>query len=147
MADYFAQSEIVDQTCPVCDHVYAGKDVKVSELPKILLVCLVRFQHDKGKSKKLRTPVRLAETINISEAMLTTGATANTKYNLQGFIIHQGDTMDAGHYISFVHLESGWIQLDDKRVTPVDAETSWQQGEQDAYLLSYARDEPAADHD
>ena len=37
-------------------------------------------------------------------------------YHLSAVVVHVGHTLLKGHYIAFVHTESGWYEIDDSQV-------------------------------
>ena len=44
----------------------------------------------------------------------------DTKYSLFGFIIHKGNNLHKGHYISIVKREKKWYLCNDSKITEIN---------------------------
>lgn len=83
-----------------------------SNQPDNLIVSLGRCSYD-GKQKKNTS------TTNIQEHELNVG---NTKYDLSAVIMHEGRSVDSGHYFIFRKHGEDCTHIDDKTVTKVSNE-------------------------
>ena len=65
------------------------------------------------------------------------GSKDGPMYDLYGVLVHRGESVQCGHYFSFVkHKDNQWIKLDDDQCSPVPPSKVL---EQDAYMLFYSR--------
>ena len=98
------------------------KEVRVGDLPRLLIVQLKRFKCTGRGYIKDRSAVKLPRgpfKIN------------NTKYIMKGVVNHVG-VMNAGHYTANLKLNNRWKRCNDARVTEED-KMRW--NSQVAYLL------------
>lgn len=104
---------------------------------QVLAVQLKRFKHNitwdgRFESQKLNTKVEFGTRIDISQYVgrqcdefearpATAGAHV---YELQGVVVHSGQTIHSGHYYSFIREPSmgTWHRVDDDAVTEVEEE-------------------------
>ena len=61
---------------------------------------------------------------------------AKALYSLVGVLVHEGNTIQGGHYISYVKKYGQWYRTDDLRVTKV---SPFEATHQQAYLLFYQK--------
>lgn len=62
------ESEITDYYCEVCKrHRECTKKQEFFKLPDVMIVQLKRFDFGKWKKDKVKTPVKLTETLNLKE--------------------------------------------------------------------------------
>ncbi|CAI5971423.1 unnamed protein product [Closterium sp. NIES-64] len=100
--------------------VLASKTVKISALPHVLVLHLMRFSfsHSTAGSVKIHKPER--------------------RYSLFATVVHQGRDPSSGHYTADVRQPDGsWLRFDDARVLSVSAKRVLQE---QAYLLLYQRE-------
>ncbi|OHS98692.1 hypothetical protein TRFO_34848 [Tritrichomonas foetus] len=58
-------------------------------------------------------------------------------YELNGFIIHCGESAESGHYISYIRDGNHWIELNDTTVSYINQEKALEKAYNDGYLLFY----------
>lgn len=75
--------------------------------PEILVIQLVRMRYDMatGLSSKILDPVEPEEFLDLHE-FIERDAEFLT-YRLQGFVFHQGNTLNSGHYVAKVRRQTG----------------------------------------
>ncbi|WP_420421234.1 hypothetical protein [Simkania sp.] len=98
------------------------------DLPPSLILTLKRFERDLGVNKKETRIVDMDETFVLPGDIVNSGK--NGRYRIKGFVSHEGNTVDSGHYVSYVFIpesemskEGKWYCCDDKVVTEVDIAT------------------------
>ncbi|CAI2354802.1 unnamed protein product [Caenorhabditis sp. 36 PRJEB53466] len=137
MQQVFSPSTIYGYNCSNCKKK-SDAPVKPTLLraPQILLLHISRFSFD-GWGKKISRPVQLNESLDVS-SMATAGA--STVYKLCGAIIHNGHTLDYGHYWCVARSrrnEERFVTLNDSSVSQhVDQRDVTQ-----SYIVMYRRAE------
>jgi ubiquitin C-terminal hydrolase len=86
-----------------------------------LFSCL--FPSSTSPTQKLHNPIKAQERISIE----TVEEENPTTYQLDSFIVHQGSSMDSGHYVAYrlVEVEPGkkvWFEMDDGTVSSLTDE-------------------------
>jgi hypothetical protein len=126
----------------------AVKESLLEELPEILLITLLRFDHT---PEKVCSVVEIPPSLSLSPSPGAPEEQAAVQYELFGVVTHEGRTRQSGHYYSFVRQlnETHWLRCDDSKVSgssfqravnpesPTEHETP--------YLLFYMRT-PALPH-
>ncbi|XP_059690684.1 ubiquitin carboxyl-terminal hydrolase 42-like [Gavia stellata] len=121
--------------CSKCDKmVAASKRFTIHRAPKVLTVCLKRFDHFTGGkiSKVVEYPMYL-------DLRPYTSQTAGEPllYSLYAVLVHSGGSCHTGHYFCYTKASNGlWYEMDDSSVVPCDFNTVLRQ---QAYLLFYVR--------
>ncbi|XP_059690704.1 ubiquitin carboxyl-terminal hydrolase 42-like [Gavia stellata] len=121
--------------CSKCDKmVAASKRFTIHRAPKVLTVCLKRFDHFTGGkiSKVVGYPMYL-------DLRPYTSQTAGEPllYSLYAVLVHSGGSCHTGHYFCYTKASNGlWYEMDDSSVVPCDFNTVLRQ---QAYLLFYVR--------
>ncbi|CAM9828959.1 unnamed protein product [Bubo scandiacus] len=121
--------------CSRCDKmVTASKRFTVHRAPKVLTVCLKRFELFTGS--KISKVVEYPEHLDLHPYMSET-AGEPLLYSLYAVLVHGGDSCDAGHYYCYAKASDGlWYEMDDAFVGGCDIDTVLSQ---QAYLLFYVR--------
>ncbi len=117
----------------------ATKRLTIHNAPAILTIQLKRFKmfvRDAKVGKIVEYPEKLALRPYLS------APDPSAIYSLYGVLVHSGESTHSGHYYCFIKSSAGmWHLMDDSRVAQVSQQKVLQQ---QAYILFYARDTPAA---
>jgi hypothetical protein len=107
-------------------------------MPKTLIMQLKRFNPNLTKNNRhIRFPVDL----DLAEFSTAEGRTACTTYTLCGVCVHEGSSLNSGHYIAYFKAPDGtWNCADDETVRPVGQERVLSCT---AYMLFYVRTQDA----
>ncbi|XP_075562970.1 ubiquitin carboxyl-terminal hydrolase 42-like [Pelecanus crispus] len=121
--------------CSKCDKmVAASKSFTVHHAPKVLTVCLKRFQDFTGR--KISKVVEYPEYLDLRPYMSRT-AGEPLLYALYAVLVHSGDSCHAGHYFCYTKASNGlWYKMNDMAVDGCGIDRVL--GQQ-AYLLFYVR--------
>jgi ubiquitin C-terminal hydrolase len=120
-----------------------------TSLPPVIVLHFVRFVHD-GHTKDAKGNVyqgtKIASTVTLELnldmrpfcAPAVPACDTPIMYSLAGFVVHEGDTVQHGHYYAFVRDGDGFIRVDDKHSTVerVSASGATNSG---AYMALYER--------
>ena len=129
--EHYSQCDEREMRCECPGSAY--KTVRVtttlSQAPDNLFIELRRYRIVAGNQYKSIQIVRLDDVLT-----LPTGE----EYHLMGVTDHRGDTIQSGHYVTFVRSDSDWFLVNDNIVTKVNRDyvTS-----QDNVLLLYSKSE------
>ena len=129
--EHYSQTDDREVRCQCPDS--ANKAVRVttslSQAPDYLFIELRRYRIVAGNQYKSIQIVRLDDVLT-----LPTGE----EYHLVGVTDHRGETIQSGHYVTFVRSDSDWFLVNDNRVSKVNRDyvTS-----QDNVLLYYTKQE------
>ncbi|NXV72993.1 UBP42 hydrolase, partial [Atlantisia rogersi] len=135
----FVQPEQMDgENCLQCrtcgKRVAASKGLTVHHAPKVLTLCLKRFQDLTGG--KIEKVVEYAEHLDLRPYTSQT-AGEPLHYSLYAVLVHRGDTCYAGHYFCYVKASNGlWYKMDDVSVERCSINAVCRK---QAYLLFYVR--------
>ncbi|CAI4233287.1 unnamed protein product [Auanema sp. JU1783] len=127
-------------SCEKCKKLRNGiKTCRIKRAPEVLSIHIKRFRHDSFSSAKVST--RLAfplVDLDISEFCIEK---EGTRYDLCGFVTHEGSGADSGHYLAYCRNESdgNWYEFDDATVTKLDSAYVLTK---EAYVLFYQRQLP-----
>ncbi|KAK2521970.1 hypothetical protein Q9966_012924 [Columba livia] len=121
--------------CSKCDKVTAAsKRFSVHRVPKVLTVCLKRFEAFTGD--KISKVVEYPQYLDLRPYM-SQAAGEPLLYSLYAVLVHGGGSCRAGHYFCYIKASDGlWYRMDDKSVDLCDSDTVLRQ---QAYLLFYIR--------
>ncbi|XP_064894641.1 ubiquitin carboxyl-terminal hydrolase 42-like [Columba livia] len=121
--------------CSKCDKVTAAsKRFTVHRAPKVLTVCLKRFEAFTGD--KISKVVEYPQYLDLRPYM-SQAAGEPLLYSLYAVLVHGGGSCRAGHYFCYIKASDGlWYHMDDKSVDLCDSDTVLRQ---QAYLLFYIR--------
>ncbi|KAK2521985.1 hypothetical protein Q9966_012939 [Columba livia] len=119
--------------CSKCDKVTAAsKRFTVHRAPKVLTVCLKRFEAFTGD--KISKVVEYPQYLDLRPYM-SQAAGEPLLYSLYAVLVHGGGSCRAGHYFCYIKASDGlWYHMDDKSVDLCDSVTVLRQ---QAYLLFY----------
>ncbi|KAK2521979.1 hypothetical protein Q9966_012933 [Columba livia] len=121
--------------CSKCDKMTAAsKRFTVHRAPKVLTVCLKRFEAFTGD--KISKVVEYPQYLDLRPYM-SQAAGEPLLYSLYAVLVHGGGSCRAGHYFCYIKASDGlWYRMDDKSVDLCDSDTVLRQ---QAYLLFYIR--------
>ncbi|KAK4806412.1 hypothetical protein QYF61_016262 [Mycteria americana] len=121
--------------CSKCDKmVAASKRFTVHRAPKVLTVCLKRFEDFTGR--KISKLVEYPEYLDLRPYMSQT-AGEPLLYTLYAVLVHSGGSCHAGHYFCYTKASNGlWYEMNDASVDGRGIDTVLRQ---QAYLLFYVR--------
>ena len=93
-----------------------------------------------GKIRKQQYHIQYQEQLTIDTSLKNINAAskeaAKVLYSLAGVVVHEGKTIQGGHYVSYVKKFGQWYHTDDVRVTKV---SPFEATHQQAYLLFYQK--------
>jgi ubiquitin C-terminal hydrolase len=113
----------------------ATKGLRLATAPSILVCHLKRFAYDqRGEQVRLRKKVRFGERLEIGDFMSKVNKARPPPYDLVAVLVHQGQSCESGHYISYVKNNGEWFLCNDSIVKKVDIATVL---DQQAYILIY----------
>jgi hypothetical protein len=113
----------------------ATKGLRLATAPSILVCHLKRFAYDEyGELVRLRKKVRFPLRLEIGDFMSRVNKARPPPYDLVAVLVHQGQSCDSGHYISYVKNNGEWFLCNDSVVEKVDISTVL---DQQAYILMY----------
>ncbi|KAJ6220712.1 hypothetical protein RDWZM_006524 [Blomia tropicalis] len=125
--DYSTSEVLKDQPkCSKCDSTESIRRSNVLRIPHYLIINVSRFTND---HHKIQFPIVIDERLVVGQQ----------QFQLSSILIHQGTTLQQGHYITF-HREKGnhWTRLDDDQVTKkIGMETILFQIQISAYICVY----------
>ncbi|CAJ1951860.1 unnamed protein product [Cylindrotheca closterium] len=111
------------------------KCLRLATAPSILVCHLKRFAINRfGQPLRLNKRITFPKRLEISDYMSQLNKATPPPYDLVGILVHQGQTCDSGHYLSYVKRLGQWYRCNDNVVTQVDEETAL---DQQAYILVY----------
>ncbi|KAK2526406.1 hypothetical protein Q9233_008176 [Columba guinea] len=121
--------------CSKCDKMTAAsKRFTVHRAPKVLTVCLKRFEAFTGD--KISKVVEYPQYLDLRPYM-SQAAGEPLLYSLYAVLVHGGGSCRAGHYFCYIKASDGlWYRMNDKSVDLCDSDTVLRQ---QAYLLFYIR--------
>ena len=96
--------------------VEATKHLRIGEAPKVLSVYLKRFRGQGMGWEKAGHHVQFAEGINLRLFMQEP---SHAFYRLCAVIVHDGETLERGHYYAYVRRETTWYMASDKIIMEV----------------------------
>jgi ubiquitin C-terminal hydrolase len=104
--------------CPKCQITSYTKQIKLVDLPQMLMIELKRWKPKDMGFEKDDGKVELLDEIDMAP-FLFSEVDGSTHYKLMGVIVHSGKTKGGGHYYSYVRLLNRrensyqWIKFDD----------------------------------
>lgn len=119
--------------CDMCKKAFKGvrKQLKFDYLPPILVIHVKSYVLNNDHTSLLK----INRHISFSFELLVPGNQAS--FSLYAMVVHQGQTMNSGHYYSFVKAPNDlWYEMNDSNVHQVDPETVLAQ---QAYILFYQK--------
>ncbi|NWW98611.1 UBP42 hydrolase, partial [Caloenas nicobarica] len=121
--------------CSKCDKMTAAsKRFTVHRAPKVLTVCMKRFEAFTGD--KISKVVEYPQYLDLRPYM-SQAAGEPLLYSLYAVLVHGGGSCHAGHYFCYIKASDGlWYQMNDETVVLCDIDVVLRQ---QAYLLFYIR--------
>ncbi|CAG5110151.1 Oidioi.mRNA.OKI2018_I69.chr2.g4582.t1.cds [Oikopleura dioica] len=121
----FQKSETLsDEDQPFCDACQKKcdmtKTLRISRIPKVLLLHLKRFSSKSKDSSLIKFPV--------SSPLLLD----SSKFQLSSVINHEGKSTSSGHYVASVKDNGSWFSISDEKVSALESVLS-----EKAYVLFY----------
>lgn len=111
------------------------KCLRLATAPSILVCHLKRFAVNRfGQPIRLNKKITFPKRLEIADYMSQLNKATPPPYDLVGILVHQGQTCDSGHYLSYVKRLGQWYKCNDNVITQVDEETAL---DQQAYILVY----------
>ncbi|XP_074651477.1 uncharacterized protein LOC141906157 isoform X2 [Tubulanus polymorphus] len=121
---YFCSEELDDYECSHCKLKVARKSTKPLKAPECLAIQINRFSKTLEKRNDF---VRFDEVLSFH----------NENFKLCSVVVHQGSSLEGGHYISFVcDIDGKWFETNDSKV--LRANKDWVLS-QNAYMLFYIK--------
>lgn len=115
--NYFKPEQLTEEdnnlySCSKCASLQkATRTVKLSQTSDYFIVTLNRFHNTNNQSKKIMNQLENIESINV-----TSGS-----YDLQVIVVHAGNSLNHGHYYSYVHhVANNWLVLNDDYVSTIN---------------------------
>ncbi|XP_050841483.1 ubiquitin carboxyl-terminal hydrolase 42-like [Serinus canaria] len=138
LEEFVTPENLDGDNCFKCDkckkNVAASKRFTVHRAPKILTVCLKRFDCFTGG--KISKVVEYPEYLDLRPYMSQADGEP-LPYSLYAVLVHSGVSCHGGHYFCYTKASNGlWYQMDDESVELRCIDTALRQ---QAYLLFYAR--------
>ena len=139
---FTSDNKVLCSAC--CAMVCARRCVGLGKAPtKALIVQLKRFKYSEEGRNKLFGHIALP-----SEIGLQTSKQKTIPFRLKGFVVHQGSSMNAGHYYGVFRQGRQWRKYDDEAVSTLTEQqvlNFWGERSADdrvtatAYILLYER--------
>jgi hypothetical protein len=133
--DFTKITELEEFECKKCK----GKCTKQSflmQLPQVLCLHIKRFgmlASHRPKACKLTSHV----TFPVDDLVLEPiGTEEHFSYDLSAAVVHRGNTLSSGHYLTYGRNDGRWFRFDDNRATEVSRETL---SDDQVYMLFYER--------
>ncbi|RNA09573.1 ubiquitin carboxyl-terminal hydrolase 48 isoform X1 [Brachionus plicatilis] len=123
--------------CDNCQHkTDAKRCTKISNLPPILNLQLLRFVYDRnsGLKKKLSNKVRFCEILDLS-SLVDSQQTSATTYHLGAILMHVGKTAYSGHYTAQIKKfqSNEWFNFNDEIITKIKKKNLLGQSTEDGF--------------
>ena len=131
LLDGFVRPEIITYRCDHCGiQGIAEKKLDILRTPQILVLGLKRFDG----LLKINDFVAFPSELGLKYA--NAGDEEHQRYQITGVVVHEGPSITAGHYLSYVYSEGIWLETNDSSVR----EVSWEiVKNMRVYLLFYLR--------
>ena len=124
---------INDYACSSIDSVertVALLKLEVSHYPVILVLNILRFRQG------VKIPDKVAFKQNISLRDIPNTVHPDIKYRLISIVVHRGQRLESGHYVSYFKQANEWKEADDRNITTV----TWPRvKEMQAFVLFYEK--------
>ncbi|KAI8580808.1 hypothetical protein K450DRAFT_236084 [Umbelopsis ramanniana AG] len=133
--DFTKVTELEEFECKKCK----GKCTKQSslmQLPQILCLHIKRFgmlESQRPRACKLASHVSFPIDDLVLEPINTE---QHVKYDLSAAVVHRGNTLSSGHYLTYGRNDGRWFRFDDNRATEVSRDTL---ADDEVYMLFYER--------
>lgn len=102
--------------CQTCKGLQLAKSyLQIKQLPPILHFQLLRFESANGVNKKINTFLKFPKIIDMNK-FINDSTNIPRLYHLSGLIIHEGQSTNSGHYITFIKKKNYWFKFNDEKV-------------------------------
>ncbi|EQC25550.1 hypothetical protein SDRG_16568 [Saprolegnia diclina VS20] len=107
-----------------CDACHSRQDAEkrlfLRETPPVLALHLKRFKFMEASQSfaKLFHRVLFPDELQLPSRLML--STSNETYDLFGIVVHIGNGLDEGHYVSLILWKTQWLLFDDDHVSKVD---------------------------
>ncbi|KAL6530378.1 hypothetical protein OROHE_014731 [Orobanche hederae] len=134
---HYTMEKVDGRTCKDCGKENSLLKTMFLKFPSIATFQLKRFGMDNKETKKIEKPVSFPLELDLlSFAADTVAQDEEKKYTLYGVIVHEGSTLESGHYYCFVQISPGlWFRFNDEWVSRVD---EYEVLSEQAYIVFYA---------
>ncbi|KAJ8614596.1 hypothetical protein CTAYLR_004941 [Chrysophaeum taylorii] len=137
LRSHFSEEDLTGENkyhCDVCGvKQNATRYSRIAEPPsRLLFVHLLRYVYAGGEKKKLKTSVRLNETLEVGGAV----------FFLNAVVYHRGESASGGHYVVRAKDSSSttkWFEYDDDKVSMICPSAPAAAARGEAYILAYVR--------
>ena len=130
LAAYNQTEDVEGYTCEHCGRtVTAQREHKFVTLPDVLAIHLKRFSND----AEAKTARKTCTIVTFEEGLDVGGV----QYALTGFVSHEGNSANSGHYTAVCKAGGRWYTFNDETVTLYTA--SFEDHYKGAYLLVYEK--------
>ena len=117
LLDGYVRPEYVTYRCDHCGvQGIAEKKLDILRTPQILVLGLKRFDG----LRKINDFVAFPSELGLKYA--NAGDEEHQRYQITGVVVHEGASITAGHYLSYVYSEGIWLEINDSSVR----EVSWE---------------------
>ncbi len=101
-----------------------------------MVIQVKRFDYGKCKKDKIKTPIKVTDTLNLAEFINKNADSQGHTYKLSGMVHHYGE-VDYGHYTASVYKENEkkWYLMNDSKTS----ENVPDSPSNTVYLLFYVR--------
>jgi len=136
----FMKTELLSKenmvTCEKCNAKrVVTKGLRLATAPTILVFHLKRFMFDEyGRTSRISKDLKFPLVLEIKQFMSKANRSVPPTYELVGVLVHQGQTSNCGHYLSYVKSQDRWYRASDNHIVQVSVE---QVLKQKAYILMY----------
>lgn len=102
--------------CQVCKELQLARSyLQIRQLPPILNLQLLRFESANGVNRKINSFLKFPKILDMSK-FINDSANTPRLYHLSSIIIHEGQTTNSGHYITFIKKKNNWFKFNDEKV-------------------------------
>ncbi|KAJ5067510.1 ubiquitin carboxyl-terminal hydrolase 15 [Anaeramoeba ignava] len=123
----FTKQEKIQYYCSFCrQQVLATKQLSISHFPLILVITLKRYNFFQKQVVKNNSFIKFPEVFNSNNfsTIIPESSQKPINYLLYALVIHQGDSANTGHYISYVRNSNNiWYKFDDEKIQQVSLKT------------------------
>jgi hypothetical protein len=112
------------------EHTLEKEELRYVEAPPALWLHLKRFNRE--ENNKISSAVAVPD---IAHVPLSDGSVAN--FELDGFIVHFGNSRKDGHYIAYIRVNSTWYEMNDAKVSPISSD-ALAKAKSNAYFIHYS---------
>ncbi|XP_023247472.1 uncharacterized protein LOC106645861 [Copidosoma floridanum] len=131
-------------TCESCKHDRHTMDTKLKKIPKILMAQVKRYEMtNEGIINKKSTEIDIPRLLQLDRLVIQNDSelSLSPSYEPVGIISHIGDSIDSGHYISFVKHKDEWFCYDDANVKILSEDEVFKFVQTNAYVIFFQETE------